>query len=264
MNDSKILSQMIALLRAGLSFHQAERAAQVQELSPEAASSYGYLREVILASGGQPAAAMERVRQVIQGNQEQLRKVELANASPRATVRLVLWMPVAALIFGQLSGLESVVVLFRTPIALSSVLVGGLLLAIGSVWSGKLLHKARVVKFDEAVFLDGIAIALSAGLPTDQAIALAEKNFEPPVGEVMQNELQDLVNLSKSTGAALGKLVIEKADSIRGEANFKKSIDLEKLSVRLMIPLGASVLPAFALIAVVPMAMSFLVNQSRG
>lgn len=264
MNDSKILGQLIALLRAGLGFHQAERVAKVQELSPQAASSYGYLRDLILASGGPPAAAMERVRRVIHTNQEQLRRVELANASPRATVRLVLWLPIAALIFGQLSGLDSLMVLFRTPIALSSVLIGGLLLALGSVWSGKLLRKARVVKFDEAVFLDGVAIALSAGLPTEHAIGLAEKHFEFTISESLQAELGELVEVSKSTGAALQKLLIEKADSIREEANHKKSIDLEKLSVRLMIPLGVSVLPAFALIAVVPLAMSFLVNQNEG
>ena len=88
MNDSRILGQLIALLHAGLSFPQAERAAKVDELSPGAAHGYGYLRAIVLDSGGQPAQAMERVRQVIEENQAQLRRVELANASPRATVRL--------------------------------------------------------------------------------------------------------------------------------------------------------------------------------
>lgn len=264
MNDIKILGQLTALLRAGLSFHQAERASKVAELSEAVASTYAYLRGVILASGGQPAEAMERVRQVIQGNQEQLRRVTLANASPRATVRLVLWLPIASLFLGQLSGLGSLEILFKSPIALASVLVGGVLLALGNYWSAKMLRKARLTELDEAIYLDGMAIALSGGLPIDRAIAIANKDLAIEVSEKLNFELQEIIQLSKTTGAALGKLLVEKADSIRGEANYKKSLQLEKLSVRLMIPLGASVLPAFALIAVVPLALSFLVNQSGG
>ena len=100
MNDSRILGQLIALLRAGLSFHQAERAAEVDHLSDKAAADYRYLREVVLASGGRAVDAFTRVRAVIEQNQEQQRRVELANASPRATVRLVLWLPIAALVLG--------------------------------------------------------------------------------------------------------------------------------------------------------------------
>ena len=127
-----------------------------------------------------------------------------------------------------------------------------------------MLRKARLTELDEAIYLDGIAIALSGGLPIDRALAIAGNNLAVEVSENLNSELQDIIQLSKTTGAALGKLLVEKADSIRGEANYKKSLQLEKLSVRLMIPLGASVLPAFALIAVVPLALSFLVNQTGG
>jgi len=264
MNDAKILSQLTALLRAGLSFHQAERVSKVDQLSSEVASNYAYLRGVILSSGGQPAEAMDRVRQVIQGEQEQLRKVTLANASPKATVRLVLWLPIAALIMGELSGLGSLEVLFKSPIALASVLVGGVLLALGSYWSAKLLRKARTTEIDEAIYLDGLAIALSGGLPVEKAILLARRNLAVSIREDVDLELQELIDFSKTSGAALGKLIVEKADSIRAEVNYRKSLQVEKLSVRLMIPLGVSVLPAFGLIAVVPLALSFLVNQNGG
>ena len=127
-----------------------------------------------------------------------------------------------------------------------------------------MLTKARQNEVDEAIFLDAIAIALSGGLPIDQAVMLADRNVPFSVGEATQVELQELVQLSKVTGAMLSKLLVEKADQLRGDTNYKKSLQLEKLSVRLMIPLGASVLPAFALIAVVPLALSFLVNQPGG
>jgi len=263
MNDAKILGQLIALLRAGLSFHQAERAAGVDELSSAAVPDYQYLRGVVLASGGRAAEAISRIRSVLEQNQDQLRRVELANAAPRATVRLVLWLPIAALILGQLSGFGSLQVLVRSPIALASVLVGGLLLAIGGYFSARMLNSARKVNSDSAIFLDAISIALSAGLPTEPSIHLAEKNYPHELGISIKDELQALIALSKNTGAPLGKLLSERADSIRGEVNYKKSLALEKLSVRLMIPLGASVLPAFALIAVVPLALSFLV-QNKG
>lgn len=261
MNDVKILGQLAALLRAGLSFHQAERTAGVDNLSPAAASDYRYLRSVVLASGGVASHAITRIRQVIEENQAQRRKVELANASPKATVRLVLWLPVAALLMGQLAGQGTIAVLFRSPQAVASVLIGGMLLAAGSYWSSRMLRSARAEPNDPAIFLDAIAIGLSAGITTKQAVDLASGNCE--FENNLPNELQELVELSNQTGAALSKLLVEKADVIRGETNYKKSLALEKLSVRLMIPLGASVLPAFALIAVVPLALSFLV-QNKG
>ena len=261
MNDVKILSQLAALLRAGLSFHQAEQAAGVDGLSFAAASDYRYLRSVVLASGGAASHAITRIKQVIEENQAQRRKVELANASPKATVRLVLWLPIAALLMGQLAGQGTIAVLFRSPQALASVLIGGMLLAAGSYWSSRMLRTTKAKQNDDAIFLDAIAIGLSAGIPTNQAIDLAAANYDYEI--VLQDELQEMVELSSRTGAALNKLLSEKADVIRGEINYKKSLALEKLSVRLMIPLGASVLPAFALIAVVPLALSFLV-QNKG
>jgi tight adherence protein B len=260
-NDVKIFSQLAALLRAGLSFHQAEREAGVDGLSPAAASDYRYLRSVVLASGGLASHAITRIRQVIEENQAQRRRVELANASPKATVRLVLWLPIAALVLGQLAGQGTIAVLFRSPQALVSVLIGGMLLAAGSYWSARMLRSARAEQNDQAIFLDAIAIGLTAGIPTKQAIDLASADYSPENN--LQNELQELLDLSSQTGAALGKLLTEKADVIRSETNYKKSLALEKLSVRLMIPLGVSVLPAFALIAVVPLALSFLV-QNKG
>ncbi len=263
MNDSKILGQLIALLRAGLSFHQAERVAGADQLSPSAFGSFSYLRGVVLSSGGRAADAMDRIRQVIEQNQTQQRKVDLAYASPRATVRLVLWLPIASLIIGQFSGLGSIQVLFQSPLALTSVLSGGILLAVGHLWSGKMLKKARLVEVDNAIYLDAIAIGLSAGLPIERALEVAAIDFANDIDEPVKLELQKILTLSKETGAGLTQLLREQADSIRGESNYKKSLALEKLSVRLMIPLGASVLPAFALIAVVPLALSFI-TENKG
>ena len=265
--DLKILSQLIAVLKAGLSFHQAEQVAKPEQLSQVSALSYQYLRGLALASGGPPAQAMARVRQVIEHRQEQLRRIELANATPRATVKLVLWLPVAALVIGQFSGLGSVVVLFKSPIALASVLAGGLLLAIGHYWSGRLLLRARAVDFDDAVFLDGIAMAMSGGLPIPKSQELASQSFlqsfaKNPSAEIQQ-EVVDAIEFSKDTGASLSILLSEKANEIRAAVQYSKAEALEKLTVKLLIPLGASVLPAFALIAVVPIAISFLTNSNE-
>ena len=118
--------------------------------------------------------------------------------------------------------------------------------------------RARTLDFDEAIFFDAVALALDGGLSLGVAIALAQEksNFEiSPSSEV---ELQEIAALAKTSGIAVGKLLTAHADSHRGEKNYKKLLELEKLSVRLMLPLGLSVLPAFALMAVVPLALSFL------
>ena len=255
--DLKILGQLLAVLRAGLTLHQAEQVAGVDGLSQTGAQSYAYLRAMTLASGGPPALAIARVRSVIDQQQTQLRAVELANASPRATVKLVIWLPIAALIIGQFTGLGSLSILLRSPIAIASVLVGAILLVLGNFWSNRLLRQARLIEFDRAIYLDAVSIALGGGLPIEQAEQIARKDFASPV------EIEDVKALSISTGASLVQLLIEKADAIRADLNYKKSKQLERLSVKLMIPLGVSVLPAFALIAVVPMALSFLVGSNE-
>lgn len=265
--DLKIMSQFVAVLRAGLSFHQAERLAHLEQLGGEAARSYRFLRGLALASGGPPAAAMYRVRQVIEQQQDQFRRVELANATPRATVRLVLWLPIAALVIGQFTGLGSLQVLLHSPLAVVSVLLGAVLLAAGSFWSGKLLRRARQTEFDQAIYLDGVAMAMSGGLPIATASEIASRNFlevfDAAPSEEISKEMEDAVDFSLDTGASLAILLSEKADEIRSGLQYQKSIFLEKLSVKLLIPLGLSVLPAFALIAVAPIAISFLTNTNE-
>jgi tight adherence protein B len=160
---------------------------------------------------------------------------------------------------GQFSGMGSLAVLLRSPIALTSVLVGALLLALGSYWSARMIRAARAQEVDHGIYFDAISIALNSGLAIDHAKALAGE-ANPSVAD----DLKEMIELSKTTGAALGKLLIDKADEIRAEVSYNKALVLEKLSVKLMVPLGVSVLPAFALIAVVPLAMSFLVNQNGG
>ena len=264
MRDSQILSQLVALLRAGMTMHQAERTADVAALSPRAKSSYDFLRSVLLASGGAPILAMERTRRVLENHEEQLRRVQLAHAAPRSTVKLMLWLPIAALVIGQITGLGSLSVLVRSPIALASVLLGGLLLALGNVWSAKLLLRAKHIEFDEAIFFDALALALDSGLSFASAIKLVSEKANFKISERSEIKLQEINLLSKTSGIAVGKLLTAQADSHRGEMNYKKSLELEKLSVRLMLPLGLSVLPAFALIAVVPLALSFLQNTTGG
>jgi tight adherence protein B len=108
-------------------------------------------------------------------------------------------------------------------------------------------------------------IGLHAGLPIDVAVktasdSLAEFELGQPSAESEQ-ALAGSIELSRSTGAAITELLISTADRLRENLRFESATLIAKLGVRLMIPLGVTVLPAFVLLSIVPIAIGLLSNQ---
>jgi tight adherence protein B len=75
--------------------------------------------------------------------------------------------------------------------------------------------------------------------------------------------LDEAAELSRTTGAALTQIILSSADRIREDLRFQISNRIARLSVKLMIPLGVAVLPAFILLSIVPIAISLLSNSQQ-
>jgi len=61
----------------------------------------------------------------------------------------------------------------------------------------------------------------------------------------------------------LTQIILSIADRVREDLRFQISNRIARLSVKLMIPLGVAVLPAFILLSIVPIAISLLSNSQQ-
>lgn len=267
MRAGDVMRQLIALISSGLPARQAQQTLQTQidSLAPAEAKQFQLIWQLALRVGGPIVLALGRLAQVFDRAESNSREVALAFAAPQATARLVMWLPALALLLGQLVGLNPIGSIMQSLLAGLSVCLGVGLLVAGSWWSKRLLAKANLHHEDPGAFLDCIVIGLHAGLPIDVAAknsadSLAEFELSPP-GADSESALSSSIELSRSTGAAVTELLVSAADRLRENLRFESATLIAKLGVRLMIPLGVTVLPAFLLLSIVPIAIGLLSNQ---
>lgn len=265
MTDRQVLAKVNSLLVAGLTLDQADQAAGAGSLSAEAAKNYRFLLEVSNESGASPVFAIRELERLADQTDENQAKIRVSAAVPRATARLVLWLPLGAAILGQLLGLGSVAVFFKSPVAFIALLFGFMLLVGASMWTNRILNSVKQRKPDNHIVVDAIALCLDAGLAERQSIELCirkfELCFERPVNQVELEELEQLIEFAEQSGAPIAKLLRNSAELNRRMLAHSEREDLEKLSVRLLAPLATLALPAFVLIAVLPISISTLINS---
>ena len=261
MNDREALARFNSLLRAGLSMQAAERASGLEELGVESARAFAFIKDLCLVAGGSPFEAMKRLQFTLVAQSRAEAKIRLALATPHATTRLVLWLPLAALFLGQVSGIGSIEVFFKNSISVFSVVIGVILLLAANLWSNRLLRKVQP-KPDDLIVLDAMALCLQAGLPLADSRTAACAKFKDHYSRAVSNctleAIDQLVGLGETTGTPIARLLIERADEVRANANYLQLEAIEKLQIKMLLPLGVLVLPAFVFVAVIPMAISLL------
>jgi tight adherence protein B len=200
--------------------------------------------------GSAPAENLERLAQVEVAQAKAVAELEVAASGPRASARLVTLLPAVVLLGAQLLGMR---VLNSVNIFTSgSILVGTLLLVGGRSWSSRILERAKPKTDDPGAALDAFAAAMNAGLPQRVAAEEVESLFGP------QLQVAQLISTSAETGLAVSKLALAEADRLRLTWRIESERRIHEAGVRLLWPLGLAVLPAFVLIAVVPLAAAML------
>lgn len=263
MSDRDVLAKFNSLLTAGLSFQQAESAGDLAALTPAFARHFALIKRLVEQTGGSPTQAMRQLQRVAEAQSKHSSQLLASAVAPTATARLVLGLPLAALLLGQMLGLGSLVVLFETPIALFSFLFGLLLLTSAHLWSARILQRAALVEPDFSLLLDAIALCLDSGMNFDTATKLSVEAFDSyqTCPDEISQQLQAARKLSLQTGAATADILREQASENRSRSQFRQLEKAEAVSIKLLMPLGILVLPAFAFIAVVPMAISLLTER---
>ncbi len=179
-----------------------------------------------------------------QHESSQRAKAELAQAlaMPRMTRRLLPWLPGLTLALTLLTGITTIQSL-ANPLVLFSLLLGTALLLIGNRISRNML--SEVDDSFSISELQHFSIAISAGLTTGQISKLFPN--------LLKNKaVESLVNLTGRTGAGLQQLVNSEIENTLRLQLSEKITHLRELSVRLLIPLGLTTLPAFMLFTIPP------------
>lgn len=269
-NSVNAVRQICALVSAGIPAHQARQMCEqaIAKLTIHDAQQFELVWRLATKLGGPVVVALSRVAEVFDRQQRNVSEVQLAFAGPQSTSKLVTWLPVIALFLAQLVGMNPARAIFNSPAGLISVCLGAGLLVLGHQWSKRLLARALPKTLDPGAFIDCVLIGLQAGLPLSQArehasieylAAFTEMTTDGDSARVASEvALDDAAELSRISGASLTQILSAAADRFRNELHFEISNRIARLGIRLMIPLGVAVLPAFILISIVPIAISLL------
>ena len=263
MSDSLTYLRAIALLEAGATWQQTVE--EVAENTGEMKIELRTLDYLVRHAGIAPVEVLRTMIEQFEADHAANSRVELAAAAPRATLRLVVWLPIAGLVLGQVFGLDALTVLGRQPIALVALCLGGGLLLAGQAWSQQLMRMARgQSKFDRFPYLL-LSSCLQAGYDLAASQELVQNSFTEvsrSVDFAADDILQEITATAKRTGSGVAELITAFARIQMHEQLQLKLRSIETLSVRMMLPLGVAVLPAFVLMTVVPLSLGFISKTS--
>ena len=245
-------------------------------------------------SAGAPlATSLERAAEHAEERIDALLGRQSALAAPRATGRILSWLPLLGLGLGVLMGSDPVGVLTGSILGVLTGLRGLGLAFAGRRWTAALVHRAEVESaasngteqtsnvppVDTALVLELLAAQLRAGLAPLAALGtLAEALNSRPLHAVCQRlqmgsgwgsawsgsaagafgELQDALAPAYTGGAPSTALLLSLADAHRLSERRAAERAAGKLSVALVVPLGLCSLPAFICLGIVPILISLL------
>lgn len=234
---------MAAAVRAGLPL-EVVRSRHSLDATTEAAL------DLCQKFGSPPARTLDRLAAVAVAQERARSELALAQAGPVSSARLVLVLPLVVLGLAQLGGLR--VLNSPSPVTLGSMVLGGLLLLAGRYWSNRIVKAAEPSAEDPGVALDAFASGMQGGLSPQTVLDELARHYPNT------NAIQVVIEESSRDGLAIADLALASADRLRLDARVAAETKIRQAGVRLMWPLGLAVLPAFVLLAVIPLATAMI------
>ncbi|MEO8908341.1 MAG: hypothetical protein ABI310_09735, partial [Microbacteriaceae bacterium] len=187
------------------------------------------------------------------------RDLQVALAGPAATARLVMALPVVGVLFGLGLGFNTLQTLFGTTPGLACLTVGVLLMIVGALWNRRMIRKATPTDVTPGLSIDLTVMAMAGGGSIDGARRLvAQATSRYGVVDPRDGVIEAVVDLSNRAGVPAAELLRGEADRARREARSTGQQAAAALAVRLMLPLGVCVLPAFMLLGVAPLLLAII------
>ncbi|WP_445338146.1 type II secretion system F family protein [Clavibacter sp. CFBP 8614] len=221
--------------------------------------------EVADRTGAPLAAALTRLADALVAVGRVRRDAGTALAGPVATARTVLLLPAAGLLLAAGLGFDPLRILFTTVPGAACLVVGVSLVVVGWRWNGKLVRAAVPGDPAPGLVLDLVATAMAGGSSVPRATSVVRIACERnglPVGSDIER-VRTVAAAAVRTGAPVAVLLRGEADRARRDASTWAERAAARLGARLMLPLGACILPAFLAVGVVPMLMA-VVSSTLG
>ena len=244
--------RLAGLLEAGLSLAKAKQELSAELVALEPGVSQQLERILALAElYGSPTRdlladlAADLRRRARLGD-----RIKVISALPKSTARLVSWLPVGCLAAAQLLGLSPLDAITHNLFASASVAIGLVLLWLSSSITDRMVAKAELRVQSRVTDLNAsaeTALALLAGLP---------------IGRIDANRLttsvQQTFELANRNGLAVGTLLRNQLAVEQDALAVEVETAIERLQVTLLLPVGLLVLPALALLAIIPTTIALI------
>lgn len=229
-----------ALLAAGVSQQQAIEMSGVKNQS-----HFSTLRLSIDA--GSPAIDAARVLARVQTIENETRdEIEQAQQVPISTKKLMLWLPWFGLMLAELTGL-GVFQALLSPVGLLLLGIAAGLSYLGHRISERMIKAATEMSKPPQQPMLKLAIFVQTGIQLGEALRLCDISKQ-----------SELIQFALQSGANLKLLLQSQIESDLAAWRNRSLVAAKQLSVRLMLPLGLTTLPAFLLLTVAPILLGVL------
>jgi len=245
---------IIEAISAGASPHEAIGAVTLE--APESWRAVGACWAISRATGAPLSPALAALSEALRDCARTERAVAAALAGPQATMALVLALPLVGMLGSALGGGDSIGFLLTTALGRGLLCAGVIMMTLAWWW----LRTARTRALPEpgalSLELDLFASACGGGALPERARSVVEKNLQLyRLTAGRSSELATLIALSRRAGVPVATLARSRAALDRDVARADAEHRLQRLGVAVVMPMGLLVLPAFVVLAVVPMAV---------
>ena len=219
---------------------------------------------VAMDAGAPLAPALRSYAVSLRALAQAQRDAAVALAGPVATARLVMALPAVGLLFGLAMGFDTLGVLLGTPAGWACLAIGAALVLLGVRWNRGLVRSARPDAATPGLECELMAIAVSGGSALPRAWASVEGALDRAGLPARRERIDGVLELSRSAGVPAAELLRAEGEEARGQARATAQARAARLAVRLMLPLGLCVLPAFMVLGVLPLMIAVVTSTVRG
>ena len=224
-------------------------------------------------------SALDMAAQTIRDNNKRARRIATATAHSRLTLRILTVLPVVPLAAGVLLS-STVRQSLLHPSLFILLLIGGLLDVCGWVWMRnitgtveKLAHPTELhqllmsisislasgdslaIAFEQCAGINMLGYNISTALSNGSSLADALQSLDVghgPLGQTTKRLLLD----NQQSGTSLTDVVQRLHHDAEAESAHRVDMNLQQLSIKLALPTVFCVLPAFLLLALMPIAIA--------
>ncbi|MFE4948689.1 type II secretion system F family protein [Leifsonia sp. NPDC056665] len=218
-------------------------------------------------AGASLAPALRGAAEALRDRAGAERDIATALAGPRATARLMSWLPVVGVVMAYAIGVDVIGTLVTGPLGWIAAGSGCGLLIAGRSWTRTLVRSASRAGPVSGIQHDLTAIALAGGM----SVPAARETIEQVARRIGLDAVVDddasvdrVLRIAERAGAPAIELLSAEARQQRRTARAEGRRRAELLAVRLLLPLGVCVLPAFVLLGVVPVVLGMMSSTFGG